>query len=202
MRELLARELNACPDMEGHDAEFSSADSLKFVDALRPDIVFVDAMLPARGCFGLVSGIQQHLQPMTVGVLYRFQDIDEVEQTLLDCFRQRCEIFLSENEPTQTFVHIARTGCSFRGQGLQERWDEIVRDYGRHRSPIKTENQLTAKELEVLRLCADGLPNAAIAERLGISVFTVKNHVHNILKKLDCSSRLIASRLAYHKGWL
>lgn len=48
---------------------------------------------------------------------------------------------------------------------------------------------LTAREREVLNLIGEGLTNQEIAERLFIEVGTVKNHVHNILKKLDVSSR-------------
>ena len=49
--------------------------------------------------------------------------------------------------------------------------------------------ELTPRELEVLELISDGLTNQEIADELYIEVGTVKNHVHNILKKLDVSSR-------------
>lgn len=50
-------------------------------------------------------------------------------------------------------------------------------------------SELTARELEVLQLIDEGLTNQQIAEELVIEVGTVKNHVHNILKKLDAASR-------------
>lgn len=50
-------------------------------------------------------------------------------------------------------------------------------------------SELTPRELEVLELISDGLTNQEIADRLYIEVGTVKNHVHNILKKLDVASR-------------
>jgi len=50
-------------------------------------------------------------------------------------------------------------------------------------------SELTARELEVLQLIDDGLTNQEIADELVIEVGTVKNHVHNILKKLDVASR-------------
>lgn len=61
---------------------------------------------------------------------------------------------------------------------------------------------LTPRELEVLRLLADGAPNAQIAERLVLSVHTVKNHVHSILGKLGAASRWEAVRQASERGWL
>ncbi|MGD2078816.1 MAG: response regulator transcription factor [Chloroflexota bacterium] len=50
-------------------------------------------------------------------------------------------------------------------------------------------DELTPRELEVLELISEGLTNQEIADRLYIEVGTVKNHVHNILKKLDVASR-------------
>ncbi len=61
---------------------------------------------------------------------------------------------------------------------------------------------LTAREIEVLALMADGLPNKAIAARLGISEHTVKFHVGSILAKLGASSRAEAVAIAARKGIL
>ncbi|HVT60555.1 MAG TPA: response regulator transcription factor [Thermoanaerobaculia bacterium] len=61
---------------------------------------------------------------------------------------------------------------------------------------------LTARELEILVLLADGLSNQLIARRLFLSVHTVKNHVHNILDTLGVHSRWDAVHHAFNKGWL
>jgi two-component system, NarL family, nitrate/nitrite response regulator NarL len=57
------------------------------------------------------------------------------------------------------------------------------------RLPSDGETSLTARELEIARLLADGLSNKEIAGRLHIELATVKNHVHNILRKLRVSRR-------------
>ena len=49
--------------------------------------------------------------------------------------------------------------------------------------------ELTERELEVLRIMTAGISNAAIAEKLGITENTVKNHIHNMLEKTGCGSR-------------
>ncbi len=61
---------------------------------------------------------------------------------------------------------------------------------------------LTARELEVLRLAADGLTNRAIARRLGISEHTVKFHMSTLLAKLQAVSRTEAVSLAVRRGLL
>jgi two-component system, NarL family, nitrate/nitrite response regulator NarL len=68
-------------------------------------------------------------------------------------------------------------------------------------TPSLTET-LTPRELEVLRLLAEGLPNKAIAHRLAISDHTVKFHVNAILSKLGAQSRTAAVVRATRLGWL
>jgi len=61
---------------------------------------------------------------------------------------------------------------------------------------------LSARELEVLRLLAEGLRNLEIAKRLTVSEFTVKRHVANILTKLDLPTRAAAAAHATRQGWV
>jgi DNA-binding CsgD family transcriptional regulator len=61
---------------------------------------------------------------------------------------------------------------------------------------------LTPRETEILRCVAGGLQNKEIAQRLDISLATVRNHIHNILEKLDVHSKLEAVSLAFRNGWV
>ncbi len=61
---------------------------------------------------------------------------------------------------------------------------------------------LTPRELEILRLIADGLSNQEIARQLYLSVHTVKNHVHKVLETLGVHSRWTAVQHAIKRGWL
>jgi DNA-binding CsgD family transcriptional regulator len=61
---------------------------------------------------------------------------------------------------------------------------------------------LTEREKEILRWVAAGLQNKEIAHKLGISLATVRNHIHNILEKLDVHSKLEAVSLAFRQGWV
>jgi DNA-binding NarL/FixJ family response regulator len=72
----------------------------------------------------------------------------------------------------------------------------------RRRSERLEALQLSARELEVLRLIGHGLGNPAIAARLHLSVHTVKNHVRNIFERLGVNSRWSAVGRARDKGWL
>lgn len=67
---------------------------------------------------------------------------------------------------------------------------------------IVSRPQLTARELEILELMAEGLRNRDVADRLGISVNTVHRHVQSVLEKLDAHSKLQAVILASRAGLL
>ncbi|MBI2188092.1 MAG: response regulator transcription factor [Acidobacteria bacterium] len=80
-------------------------------------------------------------------------------------------------------------------------------DAGRRREPSLDEEDddvapepLTSREVDVLELLAEGLPNKAIAERLGISDQTVKFHVASIAAKLGAANRTDAVRRAARRG--
>jgi DNA-binding NarL/FixJ family response regulator len=76
----------------------------------------------------------------------------------------------------------------------------IVANHSPTDSVDTLEEPLTARELEVLELLAEGLPNKAIAERLGISDQTVKFHVAAICGKLGAANRTDAVRLGVRRG--
>jgi DNA-binding NarL/FixJ family response regulator len=80
----------------------------------------------------------------------------------------------------------------------------IVHAFGEHRAAAEHARPggLSARELEVLRLMAEGLSNPQIAKRLIVSEFTVKRHVANILTKLDLPTRAAAAAYAAREGWI
>lgn len=78
----------------------------------------------------------------------------------------------------------------------REKGSPQLRDHGNE----WIEEPLTPREIEVLELLAEGLPNKSVAERLGISDQTVKFHVASILAKLGASNRTDAVRLALRRG--
>ena len=68
--------------------------------------------------------------------------------------------------------------------------------------PREANQRLTTRENEVLQCVANGLQNKEVAQKLGISVATARNHVHNILEKLEVHSKLEAVSLAFRRGWV
>ena len=68
--------------------------------------------------------------------------------------------------------------------------------------PAEAIAALSRREVEILRVLAEGLSSGAIADRLGISVFTVRNHIRNALRKLGLNSKVQAVSFAFRNGLL
>jgi DNA-binding NarL/FixJ family response regulator len=106
-------------------------------------------------------------------------------------------------------IVVSTPESAARGSGSGARGPEAgIRDSGfgiRHPeqdSDRDFEEALTHRELEVLQLLAEGLPNKGIAERLGISDQTVKFHIASIMGKLGASNRVETVRRAVRRGLL
>lgn len=78
---------------------------------------------------------------------------------------------------------------------------ESIRRAPQHGVPLAAP-PLTPRETEVLHQVAAGLPNKEVARNLGLSLATVRNHVHNILVKLGVHSKLEAVSLSFRNGWI
>src|SRR4051812_11975055 len=87
-------------------------------------------------------------------------------------------------------------GRLFQAAPADVRFAAMVEEHQRHRQ------MLTPREMEVLALLCEGLPNKLIERRLGIGAGTVKCHVANILSKLGVASRLQAVIEAQRRGLL
>lgn len=98
-------------------------------------------------------------------------------------------------------ARMAREAFARLGAAHEERRAAALLDSWRTSEPATSAptgpgGTLTAREVEVLRLVAQGLSNATIGEQLGVSEFTVKRHVANILTRLDLPSRAAAAAFA------
>ena len=113
-------------------------------------------------------------------------------------------IYLEIHDPDRrsTLVRALRSDPSVRLVSSESEADIVVRDI--HPRPLylpgPLSEELTARELEILKLVADGLDNRAIAAELGISRSTVKHHLEAIYLKLEVHGRTEAAREGLKRG--
>ncbi|MEU2368430.1 response regulator transcription factor [Streptomyces pseudogriseolus] len=193
--------IGAQPDMEvtGECADGRAAVDL--AAKVRPDVVVMDVRMPVLDGIEATrllagSGVRD---PVKVLVVTTFN----LDEYVYEALRAGASGFLLKDAPPDRLLHGIRTVAS--GAALLD--PEVTRQLvGRYASRIRPsdggdrEIPLTPRELEVLRLIADGLSNSEIAAALVISQETVKTFVSRILSKLHLRDRVQAVVYAYRRG--
>jgi DNA-binding NarL/FixJ family response regulator len=160
---------------------------------LAPDLVLMDVRMPKRGGIDACTAIKAVVPSAKIVML----TISDEEVDLYEAIKAGAsgyllkEISIDEVATAIRAVHGGQSliSPSMASKLLTEFASMIKRSDERQQVPAP---RLTDRELEVLRLVARGLNNRSIAEELFISENTVKNHVRNILEKLQLHSRMEA----------
>jgi NarL family two-component system response regulator LiaR len=167
--------------------------AVRLCEELRPDVVLMDLVMPGT------SGVEATRRVLTlcpgakVVALTSFTDEDLIGETL----RAGAIGYLMKNVSADQLADAVRNAHAGRSTLAPEAADALVRSVS---APPQGSESLTAREQQVLKLMADGLTNADIAERLVIGVATVKTHVSSIISKLGVSSRTEVTALAIRRG--
>lgn len=186
--------ISAQSDMSFVGIASTVAEALLLVEKERPQVVLMDYHLPDG------DGVDAARQ-----ILGRWPETNVVMLTgggakdlLARSIEVGCVGLLAKDRPGKDIIAAVRSAS--RGEPVL-RTDELVSLLGRVRNtPKQPEQWLSTRELEVLQLLAEGRSTEKIARDLFISVHTVRNHVRNILFKLDAHSKLEAVAMALRDG--
>lgn len=178
-------------------------DVLNKIRAYQPDIVLININLPDNSAIELTKQISLELTQTRVIII----GLKETESIILQCVEAGARGYISKEASINdliTVIHLVYNGetyCSPRiAYSLFSRVAELA--CKRHDGQVIEFAKLTLREKEILRLIADGLSNKQIAQRLYLSLYTVENHVHSILEKMQAHSRLEAIHYANCNGLL
>lgn len=129
----------------------------------------------------------------------------EGTEPVVDWIASGLDAFVSSGaqlgEVVDTLLNVAR-GKVYCAPAVIGHVLERIQSVSRVSQTTAASAELTLREIDILRLLAEGLSNKEIAGRLGISLYTVKNHVHNLLEKMKVNYRRQAIRVAVEKGFL
>ncbi|MEU9352686.1 response regulator transcription factor [Streptomyces griseoloalbus] len=193
--------IDAQPDLEVAGECGDGRAAVDLAGRLRPDVVVMDVRMP------LLDGIEATRllagagvpHPVKVLVVTTFN----LDEYVYEALRAGASGFLLKDAPPDRLLHGIRTVAT--GAALLD--PEVTRRLvGRYAARIRPAEgavrdiPLTPRELEVLRLIADGLSNSEIAAALVISQETVKTFVSRILAKLQLRDRVQAVVYAYRQG--
>ena len=179
-------------------AACAGADSaLQAVRTHRPDVLILDLRMPGKSGLELLRSINsEKLDCYSVLLTATIRDDEVVEATKLGV----TGLVLKESSPETLLKCVRRVN---RG----ERWidqETITRAFqavvGREEAEREVSKTLTPREIEIVKMMAEGLRNRAIGDRLGISEGTVKVHLHNVYEKLKVDGRVPLTLYAQGRG--
>ncbi|MDW5597440.1 response regulator transcription factor [Conexibacter stalactiti] len=187
-------------DVVGEAAD--GAEAVALAQRLRPDVVLMDVRMPQLDGIAATTRILAEVPGARVVILTTF-DLDEY---VFAALRAGASGFmLKDVRPAQLVeaVHVVAQGDALLAPTVTRRLLDrfaAVLPAGADEQRLPDLGELTERELDVLRLVAQGLSNAELAQRLVLTEATVKTHVSSVLRKLGLRDRVQAVVLAYEVG--
>ncbi|MGB7537243.1 MAG: response regulator transcription factor [Anaerolineales bacterium] len=191
--------LEAQPDLQVLGEAASGAEGVKLAAELVPDVVLMDLAMPEMDGVEATRRIRDASPRTRVVVLTSFHDDGHIFPAIRAGALSYVLKDISPEELAQTVRLAARGEAVLNPRVASRLVQELAGVRTAQSNPLA---ELSNRELEVLKLIAEGLPNAEIAERLVLSQKTVKGHVSNILGKLHLADRTQAAILAWRQGMI
>ena len=197
--------LSHVDDMETSRAAEISDEMLSSMDNLPPDVAIVDVDNGDGRGLAITRQLKQHLP--NVGIIALTSNYNDVQ--IFEVLKAQAAACLSKETTAEELVETVRRVA--RGEHpINENLvthpilaDQVLRQFQELTRQNETQpyiSPLTPREMEILNYVAQGLLNKQIANELGISEQTIKNHVTSILRKLNANARTEAVILALKRG--
>ncbi|RMG90436.1 MAG: DNA-binding response regulator [Chloroflexi bacterium] len=200
-REGLTTLLDAQPDIQVAGTADSVASCIEVAQSVKPDIILMDFTLPDGTGLEATKALLKELPEIKIVFLTMHED----DERLFDAIRAGAKGYLLKNIPVSKLLSFLR-GVEQGEAALSGKMTAKILEQFAQTPPQSSSKssgvfaRLTPRELQVLRELSTGATNQEIARKLVISERTVKNHVSNILAKLNLKNRYEASAFARQHG--
>lgn len=188
VREGIAAIINNQPDMLLLDVASTGREAIQKFREHQPDVALMDLRLPDMSGIDALIAIRTEFPEARVIMLTTFEGDVEIRRSLEAGARG----FMLKNMPPKDLVEVIRQVHAGKKR--------IPAEVAAHLAEHMGDDALTDREIEVLRLVAEGNRNRDIAERLFISEETVKVHIKHIMEKLAASDRTQSVAIAIRRG--
>jgi DNA-binding NarL/FixJ family response regulator len=190
----LAHVLGLEPDLVTVGIAGTLAQARAMIPTTTPDVILLDHRLPDGDGVGAIVELRALRAGMHIVVL----TASAADHVLVSAIEAGASGFLSKSRSLAEVTSAVRAAAT--GEAVISP-EMLMRLLPRLRRPgSENHQQLTDREHEVVGYLAEGLSNAAIAERLTVSVHTVRNHIANLSTKLGAHSKLEALSIALRDG--
>lgn len=180
--------INAQSDMEVVGEAIDGKEAVAAYRAHLPDITLIDMRLPKMSGTEAVTAIQKDFPGARFVAISTFGGDEDVHRAIMSGVQSYLTKDVLGHDLIKA-IHAVHAGRKFLPGSLATLMQ------ARESYP-----DLTARELEILRLITQGLSNKQVAYTVGIATYTVNNHVKNILKKLGVNDRTQAATSAIARG--
>jgi DNA-binding NarL/FixJ family response regulator len=201
-REGLRTVLSVQPDFEVVGEASNGEEALRLAVQARPTVILMDVRMPVMDGVTATARIKSVLPDSRVIVLTTFDD----DEAIFDGLKAGAVGYLLKDVSSDKLNEAIRATARGDYFLLPSITAKVVAEFSRLAKSAVTVNEapnpLSAREIEIMRLVAEGLSNREIADRLVISEGTVKNHLTNILSKLGARDRMQATIKAKELGIL
>lgn len=183
--------LSAVPDLELVGEAENGEQAVAHCEKFKPDVILMDLVMPVMDGVAATRHIREKNPNMQVIALTSFQEDDLVQRAL-----QAGAIgYLMKNVSARELAAAIRSAHAGRMTLSSEAAQALVRA----KEQANGLEELTEREREVLKWMVEGLNNNEIADRMVVSLSTVKYHISNVLMKLAVDNRVAAVALAIQK---
>ena len=196
VREGLRSLLETEPGMELAGEAVDGEEAVAHARAVRPDVILLDLMMPRLDGIAAIGEIKREQPDARILVLTSFAEDEKVFAAIKAGALGYLLKDSSPQELLQAIREVARGESSLHPTIARK----VLRELSRPPELPATPEPLTARELDVLRLVAQGLSNQEIAGRLALSERTARTHVSQILAKLQLANRTQAALYALREG--
>ena len=196
VREGLRTLIGTEPGMEVVGEAADGVEAVQKACSLRPDVILLDMVMPRMDGLEAINEIKRECPEARILVLTSFSDDEKV----FPAIKAGALGYLLKNTTPLRLLNAIRDVHQGKPSMSSDIAKKVMNELQRTSDLPPTEEPLTEREMDVLRLVAQGLSNRDIAETLVIGEGTVRTHVSKILSKLHLANRTQAALYALREG--
>jgi len=184
------------PGMELVDEAADGVEAVEKVKTRQPDVILLDLMMPRMSGLEAIAEIKKFDPEARILILTSFAEDDKV----LPAIKAGALGYLLKDSSPDELLEAIRD--VYRGESSLHPTiaRKLINELNQPSDLPPTTDPLTEREVDILKLVAQGLTNHEIAQRLVLSEWTVRTHVRNILDKLHLANRTQAALYALREG--